>query len=158
MGVSGSGKTTVGELLAARTGWPFLDADTLHSAEHIAQMEAGIPLTDDQRWPWLGRIASWIGERYAAGEPGVVACSALRRAYRDHLREADPDLRLVYLRVDRAVVADRLSDRRGHFFPASLVDAQLAVLDEPTADEQPIIIHSGQPPEEVDAVLANLTG
>ena len=157
MGVSGCGKTTVGELLAEKTGWPFLDADALHASESIAKMAVGIPLTDADRRPWLDRVAGWIRDRYAAGEPGVVACSALKRAYRDRLRTADSDLRFVYMKADRETLADRLAHRRGHFFAPRLLAAQLADLDEPAADEHPIVIDIGQSPEaEVDTVLTAL--
>jgi carbohydrate kinase (thermoresistant glucokinase family) len=157
MGVSGSGKTTVGRLLAKRAGWPFLDADELHTSESIAKMAAGNPLTDADRGPWLDRVASWIAERHAAGEPGVVACSALKRPYRDLLRRADPNLQLVYLRSDRDVLADRLAHRHGHFFAPVLLAAQLTDLDEPGPDEHPITVEIGQSPDhEVGAVLAVL--
>ncbi len=158
MGVSGSGKTTVGQLLATRTGWPFLDADELHSADSIAKMKAGIALTDKDRAPWLDRVAEWIAERRAADEPGVVACSALKRAYRDRLRKAAPELRLVYLKTDPQAIAERLAHRHGHFFAPTLLNAQLAELGEPGPDEHPIIVHIGRPAAgEVDAVLASLT-
>jgi carbohydrate kinase (thermoresistant glucokinase family) len=157
MGVSGGGKTTVGRLLAQRTGWSFLDADELHSAEAIAKMKAGVPLTDDDRAPWLDRVAEWIAARRAAGEPAIVACSALKRAYRDRLRQADPALRLVYLKTDPQVIAERLAHRHGHFFAPTLLNAQLAALDEPGRDEHPIIVEIGQSPgDEVDTALAAL--
>ena len=157
MGVSGCGKTTIGLLLAERTGWPFLDADNLHPAENIAKMAAGTPLTDDDRWPWLDDVAGWIAARSAAGEPGIVACSALKRKYRDRLREADPELRLAYLRTDPETLHERLAHRVGHFFPQTLLNAQLTDLEHPAADEHPIIVPSGQSPaEQVDAILAAL--
>src|SRR5688572_18958173 len=126
MGVSASGKSTIGRLLAQRTGWPFLDADDLHPPHNRAKMEAGTPLTDADRWPWLGQVAEWIAQRADSG--CVVACSALKRAYRDQLREADPDLRLVYLQCDRDMIVERIGRRAGHFFPLSLVAAQFADL------------------------------
>jgi gluconokinase len=144
MGVSGCGKSTVGGLLAKHTGWPFLDADDLHSTENIAKMAAGTPLTDADREPWLAQVAAWIAERRAAGESGVVACSALKRSYRDRLRQADPDLRFVYLQSDRGTISARLAQRVGHFFPPRLLDAQFADLDEPGPDEHPIIVPIGQ--------------
>src|SRR5215472_10538354 len=103
MGVSGCGKTTIGGRLAARTGWPFLDADELHPAPSVAKMSRGEPLTDADRWPWLDLVAAWIAGRREAGESGVVGCSALKRAYRDRLREADPGLRIAYLSGDRGI-------------------------------------------------------
>jgi carbohydrate kinase (thermoresistant glucokinase family) len=157
MGVSASGKTTVGRTLAERTGWPFLDADDLHSPEAVARMAAGKPLTDAERWPWLDRIAAWIAARRAAGEPGVVACSALKRSYRDRLRVADPDLRLVYLRASREQIADRLNHRTGHFFPPVLAWAQFDDLEDPDPDERAITVPMGRSTDdEVDEVLAAL--
>ena len=157
MGVSGSGKTTLGRTLADRTGWPFLDADDMHSTGAIARMAAGIPLTDSDRWPWLDRVASWIADRREAGEPGVVACSALKRIYRDRLREADPGLRLVYLQAGREQIAQRLAQRKGHFFPPILIWAQFDDLEEPGPDENPIIVPMGQSPgDEATSVLAEL--
>jgi gluconokinase len=143
MGVSGSGKTTIGEALARRAGWPFLDGDRVHSPANVAKMAAGIPLDDADRRPWLEEIAEWIGKRRPAREPAVVACSALKRSYRDLLRGADPDLRLVYLKGEREQLETRLAQRRDHFFPAALLDAQLADLEEPTPDEDPHVIHIG---------------
>lgn len=157
MGVSGSGKSTIGTLLGQRTGSPFLDADDLHPAANLAKMRQGIALTDDDRWPWLALVANWIAERTTASAPGIVGCSALKRAYRDLLRGPDPGLRLVYLRGDRQLLADRLSHRHGHFFPQQLLDAQLADLEEPTPDEQPIVVPIGQSADAtVSTILAAL--
>lgn len=157
MGVSGSGKTTVGRSLAARTGWGFLDADDLHSPDAVARMAAGTPLTDADRWPWLARVADWIAARYRLGEPGVVACSALKRAYRDLLRQADPDLRFVYLRATPDQIAERLSRRDHHFFPPVLAAAQFTDLEEPGVDESTIIVPLGQTPDaSVDAILTQV--
>ncbi len=156
MGVSGSGKTTLGRSLARRTGWAFLDADDLHSPESIERMASGLPLDDEARWPWLDRVAAWIAER-GPDEPGIVACSALKRTYRDRLRSARPDLRFVYLRATPEQIADRLAARTGHFFPQALMAAQFADLQEPGPDEDAIIVPIGQTPHmEVDAVLAAL--
>jgi carbohydrate kinase (thermoresistant glucokinase family) len=155
MGVSGSGKTTVGRLLAERTGWPFLDADELHPAANVSKMKAGIPLTDADRWPWLALVADWIARQ--AGSRAVVGCSALKRVYRDRLREADPALRLAYLKAGRDEIIERIRMRSGHFFPATLVDAQFADLQEPTPDEHPVIVPIGQTPsQEVDVIIAAL--
>ncbi len=157
MGVSGSGKTTVGQRLASRTGWSFLDADDLHSAEAIERMAAGTPLTDADRWPWLDRVAGWIAARHRQTEPGIVACSALKRAYREHLRRAHPDLRFAYLAATPEQIGERLARRR-HFFPPMLAAAQFADLEEPTPDEEPIIVPLGQSPDaEVDAILKEIT-
>jgi carbohydrate kinase (thermoresistant glucokinase family) len=157
MGVSGSGKSTMGRALAGRTGWQFLDADDLHSPEALAHMSAGIPLTDDDRWPWLDRIATWIGARQLAGEPGIVACSALKRRYRDRLRRANPALRFVYLHARPDQIAERLTHRPEHFFPPVLMDAQFDDLEEPGPDETAVTIPIGQSPgAQVDAVLRAL--
>jgi carbohydrate kinase (thermoresistant glucokinase family) len=157
MGVSGSGKTTVGQLLAQRAGWPFLDADDLHPPRNLLKMQAGTPLTDADRWPWLGQVAEWIAQHANAG--CVVACSALKRAYRDLMREADPGLRLVYLQAEREQITERINHRAGHFFPLTLVAAQFADLEPPTPDEDPITIPIGQTSgEEVEAILAALAG
>jgi gluconokinase len=153
MGVSGSGKTTVGALLAGRLGWPYAEADAFHSPANIAKMAAGHPLTDEDRWPWLQAIAAWIGERVARGERGVVTCSALRRTYRDLLR--GPDVQLVYLRGTREVIAARMASRQGHFFKPALLDSQLATLEEPAPDEGVVAVSIDAPPERiVDEILA----
>ncbi len=157
MGVSGCGKSTVGRLLATQTGWPFLDADDLHSPESVAKMTTGTPLTDADREPWLADVAAWIAQRRDAGESGVVACSALKRSYRDRLRQADPELRFVYLQSDHGTISARLAKRVDHFFPTRLLAAQFADLDEPGPDERPIIVPIGQTPAaEVADVLAAL--
>jgi gluconokinase len=157
MGVSGCGKSTVGSLLAARTGWPFLDADPLHPAANVAKMVRGEPLTDADRWPWLDLVAAWIAERRRADQSGVIGCSALKRRYRDRLREADPGLRFAFLTGDREILLARIAQRHGHFFPARMLDSQLADLEPPTLDERPIVVHIGQSPEAVvDAILVAL--
>ncbi len=130
-GVSGSGKTTIGILLAKRLGCVFEDGDALHPAANIAKMRAGIPLTDDDRWPWLQRVGSWIDQRTAAGASGVIACSALKRSYRDCLRQGRAAVRVVFLTVDRDDLAARLAQRHGHFFPAALLNSQLGELELP---------------------------
>jgi gluconokinase len=139
MGVSGSGKTTVGEALAVARGVPFADGDALHPEANVAKMAAGIPLDDADRAPWLDAIGAVL----AAG-PVVVACSALKRAYRDRLRVAAPELELVYLEVDRATLLDRMTHRT-HFMPPSLLDSQLATLEPPTAEEHAIVINGARP-------------
>lgn len=137
MGVSGSGKSHVGAALARACGMDFVEGDEPHPPANIAKMSAGIPLDDADRRPWLAALAAAIAAH--RGQGVVVACSALRRAYRDVLRQADPALRLLYLRVPRAELARRLRERR-HFMPASLLDSQLATLEEPTADEHAIVL------------------
>jgi len=137
MGVSGSGKSHVGAALARACGVDFVEGDALHPAANIARMSAGIPLDDADRQPWLAAIAAAISMHRGKGV--VVACSALRRAYRDVLRQADTALRLLYLRVPRDELTRRLRERT-HFMPASLLDSQLATLEEPAADERAIVL------------------
>lgn len=144
MGVSGSGKTTVGEALAARLGVRFADADALHPRANVDKMAAGIPLTDDDRWPWLDLVGAEL-----AGGDVVVACSALRRAYRDRLRRAAPGLRLVFLHGSPALLAERMGHRPGHFMPTSLLDSQLATLEPPAPDENALHFDVA---ESVDAI------
>ncbi len=159
MGVSGSGKTTIAALLAGRLGWEFEDGDDFHPPANVAKMHGGTPLTDEDRWPWLRAIAAWIDATRAAGGHGIVACSALRRAYRDILVGDRPDVRLVYLRGDRALIARRQAARHNHFMPASLVDSQFAALEEPGADERPVVVGvEPRPAAVVDRIVASLPG
>jgi gluconokinase len=148
MGVSGSGKTTVAAGLAQQEGWILLEGDSFHPPTNIAKMKAGIPLTDEDRWPWLRAIAAKEDELLAAGQSAVVACSALKRAYRDIVIAGRADTVLVYLRGSKEVIADRLKARKGHFMPPALLDSQFATLEEPGPDEDPIIVDVGRPPEE----------
>lgn len=145
-GVSGSGKTTVGSLLAGRLGWAFEDGDVLHPPANIAKMRAGIPLTDSDRWPWLRLVGEWMDAEAAAGRPAVVACSALKRSYRDLLRAGRPWLRLVLLRGDRDLLVSRLAARHGHFFDPDLLASQLADLDLPHPDEGVLVLSIADPP------------
>jgi carbohydrate kinase (thermoresistant glucokinase family) len=140
MGVSGSGKTTVAKGLAERFGWPFQEGDDLHPPANVEKMAKGIPLTDDDRWPWLARVAAWIDERLANGEPGVITCSMLKRAYRDKVLREKPGVQLLYLRGDRAVIAGRMAKRKGHYMPTSLLDSQLVTLEPPGPDEDPLVV------------------
>jgi gluconokinase len=152
-GVAGSGKTTIGKLLARRLGWPYAEADAFHSAANLAKMAAGHPLTDDDRWPWLTAIAAWIDERIARGEHGVVSCSALRRCYRDVLRR--PETCFVYLRGSQALIAARLAARKNHFFKAEMLDSQFSILEEPSEEEQVISVANSQHPDQiVDEIIA----
>lgn len=152
MGVSGSGKTTVGKALAAALGVRFADADDLHPVSNVEKMAAGIPLTDVDRWPWLDAV----GATLAAG-PAVVACSALRRAYRDRLRTAAPTLRLVHLHGSRDVLSKRMRDRE-HFMPVTLLDSQLATLEVPDADENALSYDVGLSVREIIADAARRLG
>ena len=146
MGVSGSGKTTTAEALAARLGWPFQEGDALHPPANIAKMAAGHPLTDDDRWPWLETIAEWAETRLAAGGSGIITCSALRRSYRDLIARRGSGVEFVYLSAPRTLVADRLLHRKGHYMPPALLDSQVATLEEPAADEPAIRVDVGRPP------------
>jgi gluconokinase len=155
MGVSGSGKTTVGEQLADRLGWEFADADQFHSAANVAKMHAGTPLTDADRATWLRAIGTWIEDHVAAGKDGVVTCSALKRSYRDRIRR--PEVQFVYLEGDRQLIAARIAARRGHFFPAALLDSQFRDLEPPGPDERAWTVSiAGTPEETVEKIMDRL--
>ncbi len=148
MGVSGSGKSTLGALLARKLGCPFLEGDDFHDERAIAKMSAGQPLDDDDRWPWLDRLGLAAGEALAPGGQVVVACSALRRSYRDRLRGAIPaPTRFVLLDVSPDELLRRLTHRAGHYMPASLLDSQLATLERPGPDEVVFTLDAVAPPE-----------
>jgi gluconokinase len=149
MGVSGSGKTTVARGVAERNGWVLLEGDTFHPAANVAKMHAGVPLTDDDRWPWLQAIAREIDKLRGQHTSAVVACSALKRAYRDILIADRPDVVLVYLHGSQALIAERLAVRKNHFMPATLLDSQFATLEEPGEDEHPIVVSIAQPPDAI---------
>jgi gluconokinase len=135
-GVSGSGKTTVGALVAGRLQWRFADADTFHPPENVDKMRAGIPLTDEDRQPWLQAIGDWMDSLTSAGQSGVVTCSALKRAYRDQMLDGRPDATMIFLQVSRSVLERRVSARPDHFFPRRLLDSQLDALEPPAPDER----------------------
>lgn len=157
MGVSGVGKTTVGKLLAERLGVEFLEGDRFHRSANIAKMQNGEPLTDDDRLPWLENLARELAARRTAGKGVVLACSALRRRYRDILRDGHDDVVFVFLEADQAVIQRRLDARRDHFMPASLLESQLVALEKPTIDEGVITVDASQPPEAiVETVLEEL--
>jgi gluconokinase len=153
MGVSGSGKTTIGEKLAERLGWRYEDGDTFHPKGNVAKMSAGQPLTDEDRWPWLRAIAAEIDRLCAAHEPAVIGCSALKRAYRDILVHGRSDVRIVYLAGTEALIAGRLARRKGHFMPAGLLKSQFETLQPPGADENPITVSIDA---SVDAVVDDI--
>ena len=158
MGVCGSGKSLIGAMLARELGVDFVEGDALHPPDNVKRMAAGIPLTDDDRQGWLTAIATRLRDARRAGVGLVVSCSALKRKYRDLLRSAgDADVRLVFLAGPRSLVADRLANRRGHFMPASLLDSQLATLEEPTADEGAWTCDIRETPESIVAELVRRT-
>jgi carbohydrate kinase (thermoresistant glucokinase family) len=151
MGVSGSGKSTIGALLAERLGWPFADADGFHPPANVAKMASGQPLTDADRWPWLDAIAAHIGAARRTGQPVVVACSALRRAYRDRLRAGHGDMMFLHLAGAPALIAGRQAARQGHFMPPSLMASQFATLEDPAAEADAVTVSVLASPHEVVA-------
>ncbi|MDK1377929.1 MULTISPECIES: gluconokinase [unclassified Sinorhizobium] len=155
MGVSGSGKSSVGERIAKAYGYPFIEGDALHPPENIKKMSEGVPLTDDDRWPWLAAIGRKLAE---SPGPAVVACSALKLSYRQKLRESAPgELAFVYLHGTETVLAERMQHRTGHFMPPSLLKTQLATLEDPTGEENTVAIDIDQPLNAiVDEALAAL--
>lgn len=145
MGVSGTGKTTVGKALAKRLGWTFQDGDDFHPQANVAKMSSGRPLDDADRAPWLARIGAWISDQLAARRSGVIACSALKRTYRRDLSAGRPEVIVVFLKGSEPLIAARLERRRGHFMPAGLLASQFAALEPPTPDEKPIVVDIDQP-------------
>ena len=157
MGVSGSGKTTIAEGVARREAWPLLEGDKFHPPANIEKMSHGIPLTDEDRWPWLRAIAAAIDDWRKNGQSGVVACSALKRAYRAILIGDRNDVVLVYLQGSKDLIGQRMASRKGHFMPPALLDSQFATLEEPQQDEHPIVVSvAGTPEEIVDEVIRKL--
>jgi gluconokinase len=155
MGVSGSGKSTVGALLAGRLNWDFEEGDDLHPAANLEKMAAGHPLDDDDRWPWLARVAEWIVVHADAGRPGVITCSALKKRYRDVLR--GERIVFVYLAGTREQIAARLAARHDHFMPTSLLDSQFEALEPPTPEENSISIDlAASASAEADEIMARL--
>ena len=155
MGVAGSGKTTLGDALAREFAWPYRDADSFHPQANIDKMSRGEALTDDDRWPWLDAIAAWMDERRAQNLRGIVSCSALKRVYRDRLLVGRPDVRLVYLSGSQDVIGKRMSRREGHFMPTALLESQFATLEEPSEDENPIVVPIDSTPRRIaESILA----
>jgi gluconokinase len=140
MGVSGSGKSTIAAKLAERLSWTFEDGDRFHPASNVAKMSAGHPLTDEDRWPWLQAIADEIDRVCQLGGHAVIACSALKRAYRSVLVHGRKDVRIVFLKGSQPLIADRLARRKGHFMPPGLLDSQFKALEPPAADEDPVTV------------------
>ena len=156
-GVSGSGKTTLGKLLAHELDWRFYEADDFHSPVNIEKMRRGVPLTDEDRWPWLEHLRELIKRAMAAGENAVLACSALKRAYRDRLRTND-EVKFVFLHGDHALVEKQMRQRRGHFMDPELLRSQFADLEEPQPDEHVLTIELGRIPQElVEEIKAKLS-
>ena len=149
MGVSGSGKSTIAEHLAARIGWRYVDGDLFHPPANVAKMSAGHPLTDEDRWPWLQAIADEIDRLCAGNSRAVVACSALKRAYRDILVHGRDDVRIVYLDGTQDLIAKRLAARKGHFMPPGLLDSQFRTLEPPQPHERPITASIDAPVESI---------
>ena len=153
MGVSGCGKTTVASRLAERLRWDFVEADTFHPVANVEKMRAGIPLGDDDRWPWLDAIAAYLDAARTRRRPCIVACSALRRSYRERLAHGRGDVRFVYLRGSFETVAARMVGRTGHYMPASLLQSQYQTLEEPGEDENPVVLSIETP---VDALVEKI--
>jgi gluconokinase len=158
MGVSGCGKSTVGAELSRILGWPFRDADSFHPPANIDKMIRAIALTDEDRWPWLDAIASWIDERRAGRAAGIVSCSALKRIYRERIVGARSGVRLVYLRGSRELIAARLAARVHHFMPAALLASQFEALEEPQEDERPVIVSIEETAARIAATIVSELG
>ena len=149
MGVSGSGKTTLAAMLAGRLGWPYRDADDMHPRENVEKMRAGRPLDDADRAPWLAAIAAWIDEERAQGGHAIIACSALKRAYRDVLIGPRRDVGLIFLDGTREVIHARMAARAGHYMPPALLDSQIATLEPPTPEEGAIRLSIDAAPDDL---------
>ncbi|KAF9565490.1 hypothetical protein EC968_004076 [Mortierella alpina] len=151
MGVSGVGKTSVAQALVSETHWAFQEGDELHPAANVAKMAAGHPLDDDDRWPWLRRVSEWIGTQEGAGRGSVVTCSALKRVYRDLIRDGHPSVRFVHLVASEEVLKDRVTHRQGHYMPPSLLHSQLSVLEPLRPDELGVKVETAGEPKVVAA-------
>ncbi len=159
MGVCGSGKTSVGKVIASRMNWRFIEGDDLHPPANKAKMASGVPLTDEDRWPWLDHIADRMRAIDKAGGSAVVACSALRQAYRDRLRGSGVDLRFLHLTGDAGLIRQRMKSRSSHFMPAGLLDSQLATLEPARPDEDLYEVDiSGTVSDLAEAAIRSLTG
>ncbi|MFI5804162.1 gluconokinase [Streptomyces sp. NPDC051561] len=155
MGVAGTGKSIIGALLAEKVGVPYAEGDDLHPAANVAKMASGVPLSDEDRWPWLDLVGEWARGR--AGSGGVVTCSALRRVYRDRLREAAPGVAFVHLAGERALIEGRMRERGGHFMPVALLDSQFALLEGLGEDEAGVTVGvEGSPGEIVERAVGAL--
>lgn len=158
MGVSGSGKTTVAKGIAASMHWVFAEGDAFHPEANVEKMHAGIPLTDEDRWPWLELIGDWISEQEADGRSAVITCSALRRVYRDLLRKGRPHVRFCHVTAPHGLVQDRLDHRAGHYMPSSLLPSQIATLEPLEPDEPGIVVPGDSSESEVLAAALKALG
>jgi gluconokinase len=158
MGVSGCGKSTVGGELSRLLGWPFRDADSFHPPANIEKMSRSVPLTDEDRWPWLDAIGGWIDERIARGEPGIVSCSALKRAYRARIGAKRQAVRLVHLLGSQDMIAARLAARTDHFMPPGLLASQFAALEEPGPEERALVVGIAMPPRYMASAIIEKLG
>ncbi|HEY5116567.1 MAG TPA: gluconokinase [Nakamurella sp.] len=156
MGVSGSGKSTVAGILAGRLGWDLEEGDDLHPPANVEKMHSGIPLTDEDRWPWLESVAAWIREHTAAGLPGIITCSALKRIYRDRIR--GDHVVFVHLAGDKDIIERRMSARRDHFMPTTLLDSQIDTLEPPDPDENTLVVNIGRRPVDMAAEIIDRLG
>lgn len=157
MGVSGSGKTTIGTRLADALDWAFVDGDTFHPDANVEKMSRGMPLTDEDRWPWLHSIRDFIQERLETGAPAIIACSALKASYRDVLFDDEDGTFLVYLRGEYNLIRKRLQARTDHFFDGNLLKSQFETLEEPSSDEALIVDVEAPPEAIVETIRVNLT-
>ncbi|SCF13685.1 gluconate kinase, SKI family [Micromonospora viridifaciens] len=158
MGVSGAGKTTVARGISELTGLRFAEADEFHTEAHVAQMRAGIPLDDAARWPWLRALAGWMAQRHAEGVSTILACSALKRSYRDVLRQGPPDVEFLHLDGAAELIRDRLSRRVGHYMPASLFDSQRAILEPLEPDESGVVLEVAASPDDLVRIAIDRLG
>jgi gluconokinase len=157
-GVAGCGKSTVGTLLAKALRWPFADADLFHSPANLAKMRSGVALNDQDRAPWLRKCIEWMDARIEAGESGVLACSVLKRSYRDTLLSGHPTAMIIFLAVSKEELTSRLTSRSGHFFPVRLMESQLDIMEPPEPDEKQVrtVVAEGNPGETVSKIIAML--
>jgi gluconokinase len=158
MGVSGCGKSTVGQALGDRLGWEFRDGDAFHPVANVAKMKSGAPLTDEDRWPWLDAIASFIDAQRAGNSHAIIACSALKRVYRDRLKGQHGDVMFVHLAGSKDLIEARMAARRNHFMPLGLLDSQFATLETPGPEEMAIAVSVAGAPDEIVATVLAQTG